>query len=110
MTMYSTCTQHPSTEATGRCKQCGKPFCNACRVQGPTGYFCSEYCRSSHEAFVHKAKQLDDMKRGFDLRMITRNWWRALLVILILLIIAHYYGYEIPVLSGMLEGIVPQGE
>lgn len=110
MSSLSTCTKHPSTEATGRCKQCGKPFCGQCRVQGPTGYFCSDGCKSSHESFVQRAKQLDDMKSGVNLRLLIRNGGRLLILLLIVSVIAHYYGYDVPLFSSLFEGIIPRAE
>lgn len=110
MSSLSTCTAHPSTEAIGRCKQCGKPFCGQCRVQGPTGNFCSDACRSAHEAFVQRAKQLDDMKAGGRVGRLIRNAVMIVVIVLIVSAIAVYYGYEVPVIGGFLEGIVPGAE
>ncbi len=108
MTSYSTCTAHPSTEAIGRCKQCGKPYCGACRVQGPTGYFCSEGCKTNHEAFIQRAKKLDDMKSGFQFGTFIRNAVMVIVILAIGSVIAHYFGYDIPVVGGFLDGVVPR--
>ncbi len=59
----SGCINHPSIEAVGRCKQCGKPFCSTCEIPGPTGKFCSDPCKQRHEVFVKRAAKLDDMRR-----------------------------------------------
>ncbi len=106
MSDYSSCTQHPSTEAIGRCKQCGKPFCGACRIQGPTGYFCTPHCKEKHEEFIERAKQLDDVRtsRGFgQLFMRIRQLIVISIVVLIAAAVATYYGIYIPVLSDFLE-------
>lgn len=110
MSSFSSCTAHPTTEAIGRCKQCGKPFCGQCRVQGPTGNFCSEDCRKAHEAFLQRAKQLDDMKARGSVGKFVRNGITIAALILIVSAIAHYFGYAVPVIGGFLEGIVPRAD
>lgn len=60
----SSCINHPGVEATVRCKQCGKPVCNTCVVQGSTGRFCSDSCHQRHEAYTQRAQELDGKARG----------------------------------------------
>lgn len=55
----SGCINHPGIEATGRCKQCGTPFCGACEVRSANGRFCSTMCRDKYEQFAARARQLD---------------------------------------------------
>jgi len=50
------CIHHPNMEAVNRCKQCTTPTCHKCTVIGPTGKFCSENCRNTHEAFIRSAQ------------------------------------------------------
>lgn len=99
--LSSTCLSHPGVEAVGRCKQCGKPFCNACKVLGPTGLFCSEACKSKHETFVQRAQQLESKKGSVSIMAKVRKLLGNVVAIIILLIIIGVVGtlFEIPVLS-----------
>lgn len=37
------CANHPETLATGYCRECGKPLCEACRQQADGTIFCEEH-------------------------------------------------------------------
>jgi hypothetical protein len=50
-------------EEVGRCKQCGAAVTFSGRVQGPTGLFCSESCRTRHEEFIRKTRQLEERQQ-----------------------------------------------
>jgi hypothetical protein len=96
----SACINHPSIEATARCKQCGTPVCNACLVMGPTGRFCSTVCREKHQAFVQRAQQLDGKARSSFFPKLRRlvGWLiMSAMVVLVLAVIGTLF--EIPVLS-----------
>jgi len=102
----SSCVNHPSIEATGRCKQCSKPFCDTCAVRGPTGIFCSQECKQRHEAYVQRAAKLDDMRRDTSFFAKSWIWIRKLIVFaivaLIIGVVLHYLGVTVPVLSDLL--------
>lgn len=107
----SGCVNHPSVEAAGRCKQCGKPFCTTCRIQGPTGNFCSEGCKASHENFTQRAQQLDSMKQstaGTKLWFIGKKILFFAVIIVIIVFVAGYFGIEIPILTDLLGGLLGQ--
>ena len=99
----SSCINHPSIEATGRCKQCSKPFCDMCAVRGATGNFCSAVCKEKHEAYVKKAVALDDMTRGTS--FFAKLWMRIqkllafAILILIIAVALHFFGVNVPILS-----------
>ena len=104
----SGCINHPSVEATGRCKQCGKPFCSTCHVPGPTGNFCSETCKASHENFTQRAQQLDSMHKsavGTKVWFIGKKILFLAVILAILLFAADYFGFDIPVLSNMFRSL-----
>lgn len=107
--LASACPNHPSIEAVGRCKQCGKPFCSTCETKGPTGRFCSAACKEQHESFVERAKQLDDMRKGTSLGAKAWNLTKKVLVfalaIVILGVIATYFGINVPVISDMVRSV-----
>ena len=94
--LTSTCLNHPGIEAVGRCKQCGKPFCSACKVMGPTGLFCSDDCKKKHEAFVQRAAQLESRKASFNLMAKVRKLLGKLIVILILAVFLGVVGVLFP--------------
>jgi len=76
-------------EVIGRCKQCGGPITDANKVRGPTGVFCSDACRETHEAFIRKAQALDARPKpglgiGFKLKTLL---FRLILLVLALCIV-----------------------
>ena len=99
----STCVNHPGFHATGRCKQCGKPFCNKCLVQGATGNFCGEPCKERHEKFAERAHQMDRVPEGPSiLRRVSRVSKRILVLAIVLAIVLFaldFFGMDIPVVS-----------
>lgn len=105
----STCTTHPGFEAIGRCKQCGKPFCSDCQIKGPTGIFCCPACKESHEAFTGRAQQLDSMRRDsttFEkIKITVRQFVMTALFILIIAVIFHFVGVNIPIVSDTIRSI-----
>lgn len=108
----SSCINHPGVEASGRCKQCGKPFCNACAVAGPTGRFCSDTCKEKHQAFIQRAQQLDRqsvVSGGFLLKLrrmaIKLVIWAA--VILVAVYFLTKYDIEVPILSDLIRRYIP---
>ncbi len=105
----SGCVNHPSIEAVGRCKQCGKPFCGTCEILGPTGKFCSDPCKQRHEVFVKRASKLDDMRKtsGVFGKMMDRLKKLSIYVLAILIIgiVVHFFGVHIPILSDFINDI-----
>ena len=99
----SGCTNHPGIESVGRCKQCGKPFCSACQVSGPTGKFCSDTCKATNETFIERAQQLDQMsKSGGWLNRFWRIGSKILfftVVLLVLAVAATYFGVYVPIIG-----------
>jgi hypothetical protein len=103
----SVCVNHPSVESVGRCKQCSKPFCNACKIQGPTGFFCSAECKQKHEVFVKRAQELDVKKGGLGLGYFLSRivgWAVAILIIAVVLGVVGTI-FAIPVLSPLVLNV-----
>lgn len=103
----SVCVNHPSVEAVGRCKQCSKPFCNACKSQGPTGFFCSAECKQKHEVFVKRAQELDVKKGGLGVGYLLSRilgWAVAILIIAVVLGVVGTI-FDIPVLSDFVQSV-----
>ena len=103
----SVCLNHPGVEAVGRCKQCSKPFCNACRIQGPTGYFCSAECRQKHEIFVKRAQELDVKRGGLGVGFFLKRILGLAVAILIIAIVLGVVGsvVETPVLTPLVGSV-----
>jgi len=96
----SGCINHPGVEATVRCKQCGRPVCDACVATGPTGRFCSEACRSKHEAFMQQAQQLEGKGRGSTLVQLKKLAGSLVVIAVVLIVIGVVASlYPVPVLS-----------
>lgn len=53
------CINHPTVHAALRCKQCSRPVCEACIVQGPLGRYCSAECKEKHQHFHQRVQQMD---------------------------------------------------
>ena len=108
--LLSGCINHPSIESVGRCKQCGKPFCGTCEILGPTGKFCSDPCKQRHEVFVKRASKLDDMRRtsGVFGKLMDRLKKLAVFAaaILIVAVVVHFFGVEVPVLSDLIRNVL----
>ncbi len=106
----SGCINHPSIEAVGRCKQCGKPYCGTCEILGPTGKFCSDPCKQRHEVFVKRAAKLDDMRRtsGVFGKLMDRLKKASIFAaaILIISIVVHFFGVHVPVVSDVINNIL----
>ena len=106
----SGCINHPSIEAVGRCKQCGKPFCGTCEILGPTGKFCSDPCKQRHEVFVKRAAKLDDMRRtsGVFGKLMDRLKKASIFAaaILIICIVVHFFGVHVPFVSDVINNIL----
>ena len=102
----SGCINHPGVESTTRCKQCGRPVCNTCVVQGPTGRFCSAPCKQKHETFSQSA-QAQDVKGRKPLFTQAKNF------VVTLIIVAAVLGaigvactvFEVPVLSDLTRSV-----
>lgn len=101
------CIKHPGVEAVGRCKQCGKPFCNACKEQGPTGYFCSAECKQKHETFVQRAQQLEQRRGGTGFGYRIRRFFGFAAAVLVIAIVLGVVGtlFEVPVLSNLVRSV-----
>lgn len=106
----SGCINHPGVEAVGRCKRCGKPFCGTCRITGPTGNFCSEDCKVTHEQFTERAQKLDNMSRksglGRRLWYLGRKVLVFAVVILVLTVVLSFLGIRVPVVSDLIGNLL----
>lgn len=91
----------------GRCKQCGKPVTIQNVEKGPTGVFCSEVCRSQHEAFVEKVDAMEKRERvrapgglvAIYTKKIAGLLGAAVLLTLVIGFFAVKLGVSIPVIS-----------
>ena len=102
----SGCINHPSIEAVGRCKQCGKPFCRTCEILGPTGKFCAEECKQRHEIFVKRASKLDDMRSDSGilgkLKYRLKKFSVFAAAALIIAVVLHFLGVNVPIVSDVI--------
>ena len=108
-TTKTDCINHPTKPAANWCKQCGNPTCHKCTVIGPTGRFCSDTCRETHEAF-HRHSQGREVKAGSTFFLRIRKLVGTLLVLAAVLFAAGMVGtvFYIPVLSeltGWVRGV-----
>ena len=58
------CRHHPQVYATGTCKQCAIPICDACKTVRPQGIFCSEECAQKFSAFQSRMAGSTQRKSG----------------------------------------------
>ena len=99
-TTQSGCIYHPGKEAVNRCKQCGAPTCHKCTVLGPTGKFCSENCRATHQGFIQNAQQ-QQSKAPSTFFLKIRKFAGSILTLAAVCLAAGVVGtvFEIPVLT-----------
>jgi len=82
-----TCINHPTRQASARCKRCGRPICSDCKLVSEVGVVCSEQCLDAIKSFQERVK--DDVPRR------RRRWlprigaWRGLLAIVVLAAVAY---------------------
>lgn len=98
------CPNHPSIEATVRCKQCSKGVCDACAVPGATGVFCSEVCRDKHAIFYQRAQELDG-KAQSTMMLQARKFITSLIVVAAVLFALGVVGtmFFVPILTPIVE-------
>jgi len=53
----TTCKYHPTRLATTRCKRCGMPICNDCKMISEVGVVCSEACLDAIKQFQDRVKE-----------------------------------------------------
>ncbi len=82
-----TCINHPTREATTRCKACHKPLCDKCKLVTPEGVFCSEECHQRQQEFTKRAEQVPMPKRNFFRAIM--GWVKKMLFLLVILVIAY---------------------
>jgi len=78
------CFYHTGRPSVTRCKQCGRPLCNECRIVKSGGVFCSEKCVDAFSVFAKRAEELDEKRtRGSGIKSLIR----LIIFIAVLLII-----------------------
>jgi hypothetical protein len=105
------CINHPGVEASARCKMCGKGLCNACRIVGPSGIFCSEDCKKRHEEFIRRAEGLERKQGSSGLFMSrVRNMIGWIIVVVVVAfgvtIAGRFFGFHVPYLSDIVDRFV----
>jgi hypothetical protein len=101
---FSACVNHPAVEAAARCKACLKPICNACKVMGSTGVFCSPACKEKYESFVERAAKMDQMPKpkAFNMariRSIVVKFVILLVLLAALAVGASFLGIDVPIVG-----------
>lgn len=77
----NTCVNHPTRQATSRCKRCGKPICDDCKMVSEVGVVCSEQCLDAIKAFQERVG--DDLPRRRRNPVQTILKWVAILGVVI---------------------------
>jgi hypothetical protein len=79
---------HPTRQATARCRRCGRPICNDCKLVSEVGVVCSEMCLDAIKSFQERV--------GDDTPKRRRLWLKSpavQMIVAIALVIAAAYGY-----------------
>ncbi len=102
--LFSMCINHPHVDATARCKQCGKPLCDDCKILGPTGYFCSDACKDQHQRFTERVEAMDRRepapgKWRLKLRKFMVKGAVLALALIVLALTAYVLGFDVPYMS-----------
>ncbi len=88
----SYCINHSDRVATARCRQCGKPLCDECKIITKEGIFCSEKCHERAKAFSSRMEEIED-KRWQKRKGIPgpiKGFLKFLIFVLITWIILHF--------------------
>ena len=56
------CFFHTGRPSVTRCKQCGRPLCNECRIVNAGGIFCSEKCAGDFSVFAERAEEIESRR------------------------------------------------
>ena len=83
----TTCKFHPTRIATIRCKRCGAPICNDCKMVSEVGVVCSPQCLDAIKAFQDRVK--DDVPRRRRHPLLSRGAISGLLAIVFLFGMAY---------------------
>lgn len=103
----SGCINHPGVEAAARCKQCGKPVCNACVIPAPSGSFCSELCRDKHAEFVERAQKYEASRKtshglGFRLKKLAIKLVVVIILLVGIAVVLTYLDIYVPIVSELI--------
>jgi len=82
----TTCKYHPTRLATSRCKRCGMPICNDCKMISEIGVVCSQVCLDAVKQFQERVK--DDVPRA-KRPLLSRGAVKGILAVLVLFGIAY---------------------
>lgn len=58
----SDCFFHTGRPSVARCRQCGRPLCQECRIVTSTGIYCSEKCEQTGAVFEERAQKLEEQR------------------------------------------------
>jgi len=83
----TTCKNHPTRLATTRCKRCGLPICNDCKMVTEVGVVCSQQCLDAIKAFQERVK--DDVPKRRRHPLLSRGALSGLFAVVILFGIAY---------------------
>lgn len=96
------CINHPTIHATIRCKQCSRPVCDSCVVQGPLGRYCSTVCKEKHQHFHQQVQTMDTRARGASFAKV-KSMISTFLVLVAVLVVVGVFAtlVEVPILSNL---------
>lgn len=73
--------------ATTRCKRCGRPLCNDCKIITDVGVVCSQQCLDAIKAFQERVK--DDVPYRSRRRLLSKGTVKGLLAAIVLFAAAY---------------------
>ena len=83
----TTCKNHPTRLATVRCKRCGMPICNDCKMVSEIGVVCSQACLDAIKAFQERVGE--EVPRPAKRRWLSGGVIRGILTVVVLFGIAY---------------------
>ncbi len=81
------CKNHPTIIATARCKRCGMPLCDECKLVSEVGVVCSQNCLDAIKAF--QARVGDELPRKARRPFFRSGLGRGLIAILVILAVVY---------------------
>lgn len=99
------CKFHPNAVAHVRCKTCGIPLCDECKMVSRIGVFCSEECHKKAKDFQERVQPVVHARGPSLFKKIAGVFFLLFLAVVILVILDVLNILSLPVISDITEAL-----
>lgn len=99
------CKFHPGKVSHVRCKSCGVPICDDCKIVTDIGVFCSEACYEKTKSFMERVPVVHHKKSSSFMKIIGRFVIIVVLLAVIAAILDALDVVEVPVIHDILDSL-----